>query len=42
MAPGSGERTCRKWMSWPSISVRYWGWALILASWARQSKPSRQ
>ncbi len=34
---GSGERTCRKWTFWPSISVVNCGWALIRASVARQS-----
>ena len=41
-ASGSGDLTCRKWMSWPSISVMNCGQAFSLASAARQSKPSRQ
>ncbi len=38
MAPASAERTCTKWMVWPSMSVTKLGTAFIRASWARQSK----
>lgn len=37
VASTSGERTCRKWICWPSISVVKWGSSLRAASWARQS-----
>src|SRR5215217_9678197 len=37
--PGSGERTCRKWMSWPSMVVVYCGYSLSFASHWRQSYP---
>ena len=36
-APGSGDRTWRKWTVSPSIVVVNWGYALIRASCARQS-----
>jgi len=35
-APGSCERTCRKWMVAPSMSVVNWGKALRLAYARRQ------
>ena len=41
-APGRSERTCRKWMRWPSISVVNCGYWLSRASWARQSYCVRQ
>ena len=41
-ASGSAERTCRKWMSWPSMVVTNCGISFSRASWARQSKPSAQ
>ena len=34
---GSGDRTCRKWIFWPSISVVNCGNWLSCASCARQS-----
>jgi hypothetical protein len=37
VASGSGERTCRKWMVWPSISVVNCGMSLSCFSCARQS-----
>ncbi len=39
---GSGERTCRKCTFCPSIVVVYCGYALSLASQARQSYSCRQ
>jgi hypothetical protein len=36
-ASGSGDRTCRKWILWPSISVVYCGNSLSFASNSRQS-----
>ena len=36
-ASGSGERTWRKWMFWPSIVVVNWGNRFSRASHARQS-----
>lgn len=41
-AAGFCERTWRKWMFWPSISVVNWGNSLSSASALRQSKPSAQ
>jgi hypothetical protein len=41
-AEGSGERTCRKWMSWLSMVVTNWGSSFSLASCLRQSKLSAQ
>jgi hypothetical protein len=37
VAPGFGERTCRKWIDSPSMSVRNCGIALSRRSVARQS-----
>ena len=37
-APGWGDRTCRKWIGWPSIVVMNCGIWLSAASAARQSK----
>ena len=37
-ASGSGERAWTRWMRCPSTAVVSWSKALILASWARQSK----
>ena len=42
VAAGSGDRTCTKWMFWPSIVVVKCGWALSSASTARQSNSWRQ
>ena len=36
-ASGSGERTCRKWIGWPSTAVVNCGSRFSLDSWARQS-----
>ena len=41
-ASGRSDRTCRKWMRWPSISVVNCGYRLSRASWARQSYRVRQ
>jgi hypothetical protein len=38
-APGSGERTCRKWMFWPSMVVVNCGYSLSFASHWRRSYP---
>ena len=37
VASSCGERTCWKWMSSPSISTMWLGWALSPASHRRQS-----
>src|SRR6266700_3950881 len=42
VASGSGERTCRKWMVCPSISVVYCAIRFSRASCSRQSNSSRQ
>ena len=42
VASGLGERTCRKWIVWPSMVVVNCGKALSRASWARQSNPRAQ
>ncbi len=42
VASGLGERTCRKWMVWPSMVVVNCGNAFSLASCARQSNPVAQ
>ncbi len=41
-APGWPDLTCRKWIRWPSISLRNCGYRLSRASWTRQSYCVRQ
>src|SRR5215204_3785986 len=41
-APGSGDRTCRKWMFWPSMVVVNCAYSLSFASHWRQLYPSCQ
>jgi len=36
-APGSAERTCRKWTFCPSMVVVNWANAFSFDSWSRQS-----